>query len=349
MMWKKFFEEFGKAFVFKQIRPYLRYHFSKAGIYEVPYVLFGILFFVTAAITVVSFWVKVIPWMASLELNAFQLFFGFFLSWLAIQGFLILIIILIGYSAIDLRIHARTANMEDKLQDYLQFVSENLKGGMSFEKALWAAVRPQFGVLSEEMKLAAKKVMTGSDIEEALSEFTHKYPSELLKRNFQLIIEGTKSGGEISDIIDRVVENLEELKELKGEIRATNLTYMIFIGFVVVVVAPMLFSLSFQFFNILSSFSSLLEMAQGVGVSGQSPYGNAFNIGGASIDIESFRQFSQGALIITGTSAGMMISIIQHGHLRASVRYIPLFVIISLILYFIFTNIGTSLFGGLFA
>ena len=345
---KIIFEEVGKAFVFKRLRSGLRFHFSKAGFPEVPYSLFGILFWFSVVITSVIYLLRVYPWLRSIELNILEFFFGVFLSWLVIQSMIVALMIFVMYVVLDFKIHARATEMEDKLQDYLQFVSENLKGGMSFEKALWAAVRPQFSVLAEEMRLAAKKVMTGSDIEEALSEFVDKYPSPLLKRSFELIIEGTKGGGEIADIIDRVVENLEELKELKGEIRATNLTYMIFIGFVVVVVAPLLFSLSFQFLTILSTFSARLDFAQGTGASPQG-FANAFNIGGDSIDIDSFRKFSYGALILTNAFAAAIVSIIQHGNIRGMVRYAPVFVITSVVLYTIFSNVGASLFGGLFA
>jgi hypothetical protein len=37
-----------------------------------------------------------------------------------------------------------------------------LKGGMSFDASLWNSVKPEFGVLSEEIQLCTKKVMTGT-------------------------------------------------------------------------------------------------------------------------------------------------------------------------------------------
>lgn len=342
------FEQVGKAFVFKRIRPYLRYHFSKAGYPEVPYSLFGILFWVTVLITSAIYLFKIYPWLLGLSLNPLEFFFGVFVTWLVIQGIIVAAAIFVIYFVIDLKIHARTAQMEDKLQDYLQFVSENLKGGMSFERALWAAVRPQFGVLSDEMRLAAKKVITGADIEEALIGFTDKYPSQILKRSFQLIVEGAKGGGEIADIIDRVVENLEELKELKGEIRATNLTYVMFIAFVVVVVAPLLFALSFQFLNVLTTFSSRLNSGT-TGAGATQGLNGVFNIGKASIDINSFRIFSMCAIAVSAIFAGFIISIIQTGNIRSGLRYIPIFVVVAVSIYIVLSNFGVSLFSGIFS
>ncbi|RME57355.1 MAG: hypothetical protein D6780_08555, partial [Candidatus Dadabacteria bacterium] len=74
------------------------------------------------------------------------------------------------YFFLDLRIYTRTRDLELILPDFLEEVSSNLKGGMSFEKALWSSIKPRFGVLSHEIALAGKKVMTGHDIEDALRE-----------------------------------------------------------------------------------------------------------------------------------------------------------------------------------
>jgi len=48
-------EEFGKALVPKKVRPNLRFYLAKAGISEVPYRFFGIMFLVVFAITLIIF------------------------------------------------------------------------------------------------------------------------------------------------------------------------------------------------------------------------------------------------------------------------------------------------------
>ena len=105
--------------------------------------------------------------------------------------------------------------MEEKLADYLTFVSTNLKGGMSFENSLWSAIRPEFGLLAEEMGLVSKKVMTGGDLIESLSDFAKKYPSPILRRSMNLITSEIESGGKITEIMDRVIEDLKKSKITK--------------------------------------------------------------------------------------------------------------------------------------
>ena len=336
------YDEVGKAFVFKKLRPGLRIHFSKAGYNEVPYSFFGMIFWITVVTTAILYVLKVYPWLLTKQFNPIEFFFAVFLSWIVIHGALVILSILALYSYLDIKIFNRVSAMESKLQDYLQFVSENLKGGMSFERALWSAVRPQFGVLAEEMSLCAKKVMTGQDAEEAINDFTQKYNSPLLKRSFDLIVEGTKGGGEVAETIDRVVENLEEIKELKGEIRATNLTYLIFVGVIVVVVAPLLFSLSYQFLTILNSFADKLDTDPGA-----SGINAPFAFSKTSINLQEFRNFSQAALTVISIFSSMIISIISQGNVRGGIKYIPFFLGSSLFFYFLFSFTMQSLFGSI--
>ena len=48
-------EEFGKAFIFKKVRPKIRGFFLKAGYDDVPYELFGWLFYGTLVVTYFMF------------------------------------------------------------------------------------------------------------------------------------------------------------------------------------------------------------------------------------------------------------------------------------------------------
>ena len=208
-----YLEEFGKAFLPKRIRPHLRSYFLKAGYAEVPYRLFGAIFYCALIVTFLAYLLIIYPLIqASLPV----LFMITLASWIVLPLALVAFFGFCFYIYLDQIIFNRMNKVESVLQDFLRFVVENLKGGMSFEKALWSAIRPEFGILAGEVRLAAKKVMTGQDIDEALSEFTSKYDSPTVKRTFDLICEGLKGGGSISDLIEHLIANIEQTKELKA-------------------------------------------------------------------------------------------------------------------------------------
>lgn len=338
-----FLEEFGKAFVPKRIRSGLRRHFLKAGLTEVPYKMFGGMFYISLLATFVIYFLKVYPLFFKQTSKA-AIFAYTAATWTVLPLLFSTFLAMAFYFYLDLRIYNRTKRMEDVLPDFLRFVSENLKGGMSFEKALWSSIRPEFDVLANEVRLAAKKVMTGQDVEDALHEFTDKYDSPILKRAFELILEGMKGGGRIADIIDRIIEDIEELRELKAEMRATNLSYVIFISFVVIIVAPALFTLSFQFLIVLKGISAKL----GSSVVQQTAISLPISFGKVSINPDIFRQFSQYALAVISGFSGIIVSIINRGSIKGGVRLIPIYIVSSLIAYNVFMLMATSVFSRIF-
>jgi len=234
--------------------------------------------------------------------------------------------------------------MEDIIEDFLRYVSENLKGGMAFEKALLAAIRPKFGILAEEIKLITKKIMTGQDMEDALLEFTEKYDSPLLRRSFQLIIEGLKGGGRITDIIDRTEDTIRETKELKAEMITTNKTYSIFLNFSVMVIAPTLFALSYTLVQILKSLAGKIQLTSIA--SSSFTLDLSYLVENEALD-NNFAMFSMGAIVVLAIATASINSIIKNGNIKEGLKYVPSYVILSLVLYFIIRSVFLMLFGGL--
>jgi archaeal flagellar protein FlaJ len=330
-----FTKEFGKAFIFKKIRPGIRSFFMKSGYDDVPYEMFGWLFYVSLLITYFSYIIYVYP-----KINDFPpltVLFGTFISWVGIQITVLALIIIFIYFNLVIKIYKRTKDIESILPDYLQVVSANLKGGLSFEKSLWNAIRPEFGVIAKEITMVSKKVMTGNDLAEALQEFTEKYESPLLRRSFDLIIGEVESGGEIAYIVDKVIDNIRKTKALKEEMSAQTLSYMIFIGAIVIIIAPGLFALSFYLLNIMDGFSTKLSEINAPGM--------PITFTAHAINISDFKTFSILALVVISFFSALLLSIIEKGDVRGGIKYIPMFIISSLVLYFLFMYILSMIFG----
>ncbi len=256
-----FLEEFGKAFVPERAIPHLRKFLLKAGILNVPYKFFGALFYLTALITGIVYLLFIHPFL--LQYSSLVLLAASAGAWFLIQIILATVFILLIYFYVDLRIYLRTKKLEEMLPDFLEVVASNLKGGMSFEKALLGSIKPRFTILANEMAEVSKKVMTGQDIRVALIELSQKYDSPMLRRSIDLMITELESGGQIANLIDRIVKNIKETKVLKADISASAVAYIIFIAAIVIVIAPLLFSLSFHLLIVILNFVSRLSSATG--------------------------------------------------------------------------------------
>jgi pilus assembly protein TadC len=337
-----FLEEFGKAFVPKGLRRNLKSYFLKAGIMDVPYKLFGGFFYLSMLATFFVYFYKVYP-LFTATASLLKVFLYTIGTWIILPLGISTSLALILYFYLDLRIFNRTSKMEAILPDFLRFVSENLKGGMSFERALWSAMRPEFGVLAAEVRLAAKRVMTGSDVEDALKDLTDKYHSPTLRRSFDLIVEGIKGGGKTAYIIDKIVDDLEQTSELNAEMKATNLSYVIFVSVIVLLVAPALFALSYQFLLILLNISAKM----GAIPQGETQATSLISLGAVSINPVDFRNFSREALGVIALFAAMLMSQISNGNIKGGIRLIPIFGVITQVAYIGFMYILATFFGGM--
>jgi len=84
--------------------------------------------------------------------------------WTAVFAAIYLFIWMVIYVFLDLRIYRLTRQLEEVLPDFLQLASANISAGMPIDRALWFAVRPNFGVLAKEIEEVAKTTLTGEEL-----------------------------------------------------------------------------------------------------------------------------------------------------------------------------------------
>ncbi|MBI3051497.1 type II secretion system F family protein [Candidatus Woesearchaeota archaeon] len=265
--------------------------------------------------------------------------------WVFVFAAILFLVWLLLYVMLDLRIFKRRVGIEEVLPDFLQLTSANIRAGMTIDKALWYAVRPRFGVLANEIEMVAKETMAGEDLEAALKRFTDKYDSLVLKRAMNLLIESYNAGGEIGDVLNKIADNIKENQIMKKEMSANVTTYAIFIGFATVVASPILFALSGQFLNVIKDIMGRVNFAELQKTPG---LGFSFNFSPSSISQTDFTIFAVVSLIITSFFSAAIVATIRKGDVRSGLGYFPVFVGITLSLYFASTFAFNFLFKGLF-
>lgn len=335
-----FLEDLGKAFVPKRFRPNLRNYLSTAGYGEVPYRFFGIMFYIGIALTALIY---LATNFYSVVSNQGPLLTGLFvfLFWVVVSLIIMSIIMAGVYFYLNMKIYRRIKELESALPDYLVLVSTNLKGGLSFDKSLWSAIKPDFGILAEEMSIVSKKVLTGEDIIDALIELSQKYDSPILKRTLNILLGEIESGGEIAKVLDQIIDNLRKTKMLKEEMSANTLLFTIFIGAIVIVISPLLFALARILLSILIDVSAQIAPAVEQASRSTQPL---FTISEINIKADDFRTFSVLALGIISIFASMILSIIQKGEIKAGIKYMPFFIGASMAFYFLFSIVLSGFF-----
>lgn len=345
-----FLEEFGKAFLPKRFRPSIRKYLEKAGYYKSPYTLIGELFYVSLFLTLLLMFFFLYPLTVeyvgehySRSVGSLLIGVIVFFTWALIQLGFMITFFLFGYFVLDIKIYKRTHQMERVLPEFLTIVSTNLKAGMSVESSLWNAVRPKFGVLAHEITLISKKVMTGMDVTEALADFANKYDSPELKRTVGLIISEIDIGGKVSKIIDDIVVHIKNTQKLKRQMQASVVSYIIFISTIVIVIAPVLFALSYHLLVFVSTF--VLKVSGSLSSSNTPSFLNTISTDG--VDTDSFKLFAYVALGTIAFLSSIIVSIIEKGDIRGGLKYIPVFLLGALGVFFIALSLLNATFGNI--
>src|SRR3989338_320263 len=265
--------------------------------------------------------------------------------WVFIFIILIFALWVMFYLSVDLKIFRRKVDIEEVLPDFMQLTASNINAGMTIDRALWYAIRPRFGVLAKEIEMVAKETMSGTDLKTALERFAARYDSVTLKRSVSMLNEGVEAGGKIGDLLNKIAINIQEQRSMLKEMSANVTTYVIFIAFSTIVAAPFLFAMSGVLIEVVHSIGSVLgsstNVAAGVGL--------AMTFSGTGVTPSDFRVFAIVSLIMTSLFSAMMISIIKKGNVKSGVKYIPVFITVSLTIYLITQGLAGKLLGLFFS
>jgi flagellar protein FlaJ len=259
--------------------------------------------------------------------------------WTAVFAGVLLLVWAAVYFYLDYRIYRRTKELEEVLPDFLQLASSNIAAGMPIDRALWYAIRPNFGVLAKEMEDVAKATMAGEDLEVCLVRLTEKYDSTVLKRSISILIEGLHAGGEMADLLNKIALNIDEMKIMKKEMAANVTTYAIFITFASVVIAPFLFALSTELLSIIIKITGTLNLQGSSSVlSIGAPDPNA---------VANFKIFSIFMLLISTVFSACIVSVIKRGNIMEGIKTIPVYAAVAIAIYYFSLFVLSGMFSGI--
>lgn len=258
--------------------------------------------------------------------------------WTAVFASFYIFVWMLTYLYLDIKIYRRTKELEEVLPDFLQLASSNISAGMPIDRALWFAIRPNFGVLAKEVEDVAKATLAGEDLEKSLVDFTERYDSLLLKRSINILLEGMASGGEMADLLNKIALDIQETRILKKEMSANVATYAIFITFASIVMAPVLFGLATELLGIIVNITSSLDLSSS---------SSMMNIKASPEMLTNFRYFCLMMLTVSGGMSAAIVSVIRRGNVKDGLRDIPIYILVSIIIYFVATWFLHLMFAGM--
>lgn len=267
----------------------------------------------------------------ALLIATFLYFLNFALTWVFLGWIAgLFVVFAIFNSIIVLVADGRAKFVEEMLPDLLQLMAANMRSGINPERALLLSARPEFGFLAAEIKVVAKQVFSGATIEEALEGISYRVKSKILSTTTRLINEGIKKGGELTRLLEQTAEDIRNTRILKKEVSAQVTVYAIFIFFATAIGAPFLYGISTFLAGTMTKLGKLTNIEQ-VAL----PKSALITIHKVSIDPNFLSNYSLAALTITSIFGGILIGLLLDGSEKSGIKFIPIMLIMSLLIFFV--------------
>ncbi|MBT3407210.1 type II secretion system F family protein [Candidatus Woesearchaeota archaeon] len=317
--------QIGRYLISSKRKNTIRKLFNKAGYDDIPYENIAMGFFGSILLSIL--WYIFIIFTS--QIKDYGVLFILTTSVLFIFIFeIILIIVLIVIIRIFLSVkkYNRIQSIESHLPLFLRELSTNLKAGREFVDALEDTLTPELGIFNEDIKKLLVQIKSGKMIEKVLLDYSRKYDSYAINETFEIILEAYKGGGGLAEIIDKIAENIEMIHFLKKNAIASVANYIVFTTIVSLLIAPVLFALSYNLLELVSDLLTRLVVS-----GAQSSY---LDIGGRlDISFKDFKFYSQLGVGIIAGSAASIIGIIKRGSLKGAPILILTYISLSILIY----------------
>ncbi|MEK6985277.1 MAG: type II secretion system F family protein [Candidatus Thermoplasmatota archaeon] len=216
--------------------------------------------------------------------------------------------------------------IEARLPDFLNDLAETRRAGLTLAAALQACSLSDYGALSKEIRKMADQVAWGVLFNDALAQFAQRVKTALVQRSTYLIIEASRTGGSVAEILKAAAKDAYEIKGLESERKTTMTTYLIVIYVVYFVFLSVISVLALQFIPQVIAAND--AVANSTAISG----GN-INIGGTPFTQETinFSYFMAGMVQSIGN--GLVGGVLSEGRVSAGLRHVA---IMSLLTWVVF-------------
>ncbi|MGA2799902.1 MAG: type II secretion system F family protein [Candidatus Micrarchaeaceae archaeon] len=255
------------------------------------------------------------------------------------------IYVVLVYMLLEFKIDARKTKLEEMLPDYLQITSANLRSGIALDRAMMLAARPEFTFLSDDVKQMNRRIFGGENFDTALREFTERYRSYQLSHAVRMILESLRYGGAMADLIEQISKDMRNQQMTQKEVAGQMLMYSIFIAFAGLIAAPVLYGLTSQMIVVTDTvWKGILTQNPGglptTGVSFLKP-------SPPKISADTYRDFSLASIVIICGFASLIMAAISSGSAIKGLKYLPVFIICGVAIFFIVQYVISLMFAGI--
>jgi len=230
------------------------------------------------------------------------------------------------YAMLLLTASRRIALAESMLPDFLSLMASNIRSGYSADRALVSSARKEFGPLTKEVNKAVKLSIAGKSFEEAFEIVGENIDSDTVKKSVRLIVEGTRAGGNLAELLDNTSADVRRFNAIKSEVSANVMQYRLFLFTAAGLGAPFLFGTA----NFIIGIMSRIKSVAAPDLSSAIQVGVPFLKSTSALSPELTLYFSISALALSSLFTSLAGGVISTGKASDDIKYFPVLLVLSL-------------------
>lgn len=216
----------------------------------------------------------------------------------------------------------RVRKADDEFPSLLRDLAQAKRAGLTLIDAFTLTAEGNYGVLTPGLKTLAYHLTWGVSFEEALRMFAKRYPTRIIKRSVEIIIEGYQVGGDVGEILKVAAEDVLELRALEKR-RISDMGQYVIICYVTFFVFLGVLLVLYQSF-----IPMMVEASEKVAGTGM---GGSFMV---SVDVVTLKMLFFHCSIIQGISAGLVAGKLGEGQIISGLKHAT---VLSLATFVLFT------------
>ena len=207
----------------------------------------------------------------------------------------------------------RQKEIEVKFLEFTRALVQTTKSGISIPKGVVQIANEDYGALSPYVKKLAHQLEWGLTLHEALETFGKNTGNKLIAKSVSIVTEAEKSGGNMGDVLQAVMDSVFSIKKIKEERRASVYSqlvqgYIIYFVFIIIMLVLQIY---------------LIPKIAVLGADLQGGLGSTGLVGESSsqVSIDYLDEIFTWLIVIQGLFAGLMVGKFTEGELKAGIKH----------------------------
>jgi len=233
-----------------------------------------------------------------------------------LADYLILIAIVVGitpYAILSILENRWKTGIEKRIPEILEDIAEGQLTGLTFLRAIEASAMKDYGAVTAELRRILAHVKIGGTIEEGFEEFAKRVGTRMVRRASGIMVETTKSGGDVAKIIRSLAAYLRQVASLNDERKATMKTYVAIVYISFGVFLTTIIILLNQFFFPMLAMGPTIFQSQG--------------------DFDTYRRIFFYMSLLQSLFSGLVAGKLGEGYMAAGFKHSVIMMLMSLLIF----------------